>query len=157
MTLRLVKFKPEHAVFIAQDMWARGEEEARIFGLTAIDDILPMLDRIEHAATFSYLGTPYAITGAVKAQEDVYHTVFMARPQFEDHLRAGTRMLKKHLRAQAAEKPTADIVAFSACPHPDAEKWFTLLGFEPVSSSGPVRTYKFRRKDRGDVSPETQN
>ena len=91
-------------------------------------------------------GKPVGFMGArqieVLGDRKSYGTWFLATDEFEVAGLGVTRAIKKFLGGKIRENPDADLYLLSASDHPDADRWFGLLGFRPLAVLGVVRTFK---------------
>ena len=142
--ITLSRTQPGDAIKVFGALWARGEEEVRAFGVSMADVLAgqPDRDKSRFAYTINLDGEPVVVTGAVKSQLG-WSTYFFATDGFASIGREGTRLLTRQLAKDRAECPDGVLFCFSATTHPAARRWFSLLGFTPLSKDGSVTKYMY--------------
>ncbi len=149
--MRFETMSLHHIDAVVPALWERGIREAMIFG---IDDLYSlhqyaldhMADRRAYAAVSD--DGAFAVFGAFPVDADMHRTWFMATEGFNDHFRPLTRGMKKLIERSAAEDGYSVLETYSACIHPMAAKWFSLLGLQPDGDYNQVnsRIKRFYRR-----------
>lgn len=132
----------EDAERVINHVWFRTRDEAARFGVALWDVVEAGVGNPYHASLVVD-GEPVVLMGARVADEGgdrVAYTWFIASLTFERHGRRVTRFLREYLRSQL-EAGLDRIECQSAAEHPDAPRWFRLLGFAETDRSGDVITY----------------
>lgn len=139
---------PDDIVKVASGIWRRGEEEAEAFGLEKSSIIQYLIEASkEHGFVMKVHDEPIAVFGASRAG-DHYNSWFIATNRFEEVGKAATRFLKGFVSEKITQHPDAELRMVSGVSHPDAERWFKLLGFEFINKEGPFSHYIYRRENR---------
>lgn len=108
------------------------------------------MDRIAKGNAVAF--GPHAILGVDREREGVYCTSFQASKSFEDPA-TGWRVTKEMRRAipeLMRERDIRRVNTYSLCVHPDAERWFRMLGLtEDITyegrACGPFHLRRFTR------------
>lgn len=126
-------------------MWQRGREELERLGIDADAAIDIYLERNRTPFSFGVFddGVPIAFMGAAEKGAAKYATWFQATEAFPSAGVAATKAIKKFLKQAMRRHPDVDLYLFSASDHPDADRWFRLLGFRYVSMRGNVRVFEY--------------
>ena len=134
---------------ILDNLWDRGEEEAFLFGLKNRDEMAAYLTGAakKHGYCLKSKGVPVAAFGAERKEPDKYVTWFIATDRFTEEALGITRFLRGFIKDKLASRPDAKMELVSAVGHPDAERWFNVLGFRhmPERRQGLFRTYIYER------------
>lgn len=131
-------------------MWRRGVEELRCHGHFDKEAIIRELcvRSAEYGYTFYHCGEPIAIVGANTVGANAYHTWFSATDKFHYIGKEATRFLKKLTADKTAERPEATLELWTTVNHPDADRWFKLLGFQPLEPQPPFSRYLYAPRKR---------
>lgn len=138
--------KPEDIDFILTNLWARGEEEAVLYGLKSKEEMSRHLLGMSHKYGFCLsAGTePVAAFGGNSSDGHRYTTWFIATDKFVDHALGITKFLRGFIRERISERSDAELELISATGHPDAGRWFNALGFvRKCPPNGVFTTYSY--------------
>jgi hypothetical protein len=125
----------EDLAFIATNMWLRGKREMMRFGYDGSPD--EFADYVSQAAVEIYAfrdpsqEKPLAILGIIPTDTG-YCTIFQAVEQFTDEGLEITKALRRFAKQWRKDNPQKEGAIYSASDHPDASRWFALLGFDPA-------------------------
>ena len=133
------------------NMWPRGRAELERMGFAPEKMLDAYLERNRSPFSFGIFvdGRPVGFMGARQIEGSAsggrksYGTWFLATDEFEAVGRAATRAIKKFLADKMREHPDVDLYLLSASDHPDADRWFGVLGFRFVTVLGVVRAFKY--------------
>lgn len=122
---------PADIDFILTNLWARGEEEAVLYGLKSKEEMGRHLLGMSHKYGFCLTDgtTPVAAFGGNSSDDHRYTTWFIATDKFVDHAIGITKFLRGFIKTRVMERPDAELELISATGHPDAARWFNTLGF----------------------------
>ncbi len=136
-----------HVVF---RMWRRGCEELGKHGNLDNEAIIRELCKraTEYGYAFYFRGEPVAVFGAHAVSDSEYHTWFSATDKFHHIGKEATRFLKGLVFAKTSQRPGVRLELWSAVNHPDADRWFKLLGFRPDKPSGMFARYVYEPRKR---------
>lgn len=145
------RLKLQHIDMVTTALWQRGIVEAMVFGVRDYEDLHAyarqrLEDSQAHAAVLDD-GRAIAIFGAFPdGMPGLYTTWFMATEEFSDHFLALTKRLRKLIDEDSGPEGITMLQTFSACVHPMAPKWFSLLGLQEDSdytdgNHGTVRRF----------------
>lgn len=146
-TLTFSSVEPDDISQVIKGLWKRGQKEATLFGITNKEELLEYLLACssEYGFTLKVGEEPIAVFGAA-GHDNKYNSWFVATDRFAEVGRSATLFLRGFLRDKVRNRPDAELSMFSAVEHPDAERWFSLLGFEKVDREGFMTIYKYNRK-----------
>lgn len=127
---------------IAKTMWQRGVQELDALGIGPHQWLTGWHDRIYRGDAVAFdAGECVAILGCDWEGKDVICTAFQASRGFEDPA-IGWRVTKEMRRAIPAllmARKARISNTYSLCIHPEAERWFRLLGLrEDTTFQGPL-------------------
>ena len=130
MSLSFGRVTPEDIQHVLNGLWTRGEKEAVKAGFTSREQLMAYLLSVsgEYGYTMRTDDEPVAVFGATMS-EGKYFTWFVATERFSEIGKQATRFLKGFIKERVAGRPDAHLEMISAVEHPEAEKWFNLLGF----------------------------
>lgn len=147
--------------FIINSLWARGEEEAVLYGLKTKDEVKRYLLGVSKNYGFVLRAPgeePVAAFGAESYDGRNYNTWFIATERFTEQALGITKFLRGFIKERLAERPDAQLNLISAVGHPDAVRWFNALGFDRVKINGVFSTYRYVGiQKRVDLSLEKQD
>lgn len=125
---------PDDIDAVVSGLWDRGAREASNYGFKTKDQIREYLKGMcdSHAYVLAIDNARIAAFGACAVRRNVYSTWFIATDRFSEAGAPITRFLRGFIREKLFEHPGAQIEMSSAVDHPDAERWFKILGFERV-------------------------
>lgn len=131
-------------------MWRRGAEELKCHGDFDNEAIIRELHlrSQEYGYTLFYEREPVAVFGAHAVGENEYHTWFTATNKFHFIGKEATMFLKRLVTQKTIEKPDCVLELWSAVDHPDADRWFKLLGFQLRGSQGAFTRYGYAPRKR---------
>lgn len=137
--------------FIVDNFWARGEEEAVLYGLKDKNEVKRYLLGVSKKYGFCLKteGEPVAAFGAASYDGHNYNTWFIATDRFTEQALGITKFLRGFIKEKLAEHPEAELHLISAVGHPDAGRWFNALGFERMKPNGVFSTYRYVGKTKG--------
>lgn len=69
-------------------------------------------------------------------------TSFIATQKCFDNPVGSTRIIRRHLH-DTVSRNRRKVVSYSASDHPRVEKWFKLIGFEPVTSEKSLKVFEY--------------
>lgn len=150
MSLQFERSKPSDITDVVIGLWERGEQEARVAGFGDREALLAYLLSIsgEYSYTMKVGNEPVAVFGATHHGE-VYHSWFMATERFNEVGKQATRFLNGFVKERVQSRPDATLEMLSAVDHPDAERWFLLLGFKKVGEKDGIFTrYRYQRRNK---------
>lgn len=131
-------------------MWARGRAEIRALGMSPEQWYAGWHQRIQLSDAVAF--DSHAILGCDWEAEGVIATAFQASESFETP-GVGSRVTKEIRRAiprLMTERGARLCFVYSLCTHPEAAKWFRLLGFAEDKYKGdrygPYTMRRFRRE-----------
>lgn len=136
-----------HVVF---RMWRRGCEEIKKHGFSDNETIIAELCKrsTEYGYSIYYHGEPVAVFGAHAVSDTEYHTWFSATDKFHYIGKEATRFLKGLVFAKTSQRPGVKLELWTMVVHPDADRWFKLLGFYPAPASGAFLRYVYVPRKR---------
>lgn len=140
---------PEDIDFILTNLWARGEEEAVLYGLKSKEEMKRHLLGMTHkyGSCLSIGAEPVAAFGGNSSDDHHYTTWFIATDKFVEYGLGITKFLRGFVRERLTERPDAELELISATGHPDAARWFNTLGFvRKGSPNGVFTTYIYAPK-----------
>lgn len=134
-----------HVVF---RMWKRGADEAKRHGYEDNERIIHDLSMRanEYGFAFYHNNEPVAVFGAYAGHDDCYHTWFVATDKFTVIGKQATVFLKRFIKEKTMERPGASLELWSSVDHPEADRWFQLLGFQPLEPYDIYNRYVYVRK-----------
>jgi hypothetical protein len=120
---------------VVNRLWLRGRIEALEFGVSSVDVLLDAL-AVNVGSRYSFCVSadddPVIAFGATEVEPEQFTSWFIATDGFENVGIQATRLVRSFLKARRAERPNATLRMTSKAPHPSAERWFRLIGFEPL-------------------------
>mgnify|MGYP001604602563 CR=1 FL=1 len=133
------------------NMWPRGLAELERMGLAPEKMLGAYLERNRTPFSFGIFvdGRAVGFMGARPLQDGIaggrkrYGTWFMATAEFETAGLGATKAVRNFLAGKMREHPDVDLYLLSASDHPDADRWFGVLGFRFVTVLGVVRAFKY--------------
>lgn len=134
-TVTLEKMRPDDARHVVMNLWGRGIREIEKYGVTDKEQLVTALIAMskEYGFAIWHKSIPMAVFGAHFCEEDnIYYTWFAATEAFTEAGKETTKLLKKFVRDRIKERPGVEVEIWSAVDHPDAPRWFQLLGFKPL-------------------------
>lgn len=133
---------------VIEKLWDRGVAEAERFGFKSHSELLAFLTSAatEHGYVLKIEEMPVAVFGARHLRDNIYSTWFMATGRFDEAGAPITRFLRGFIREKLDEHPGAKIELSSAVDHPEADRWFKVLGFHPAGQpQGLFRRYDYKK------------
>lgn len=130
-------------------MWKPGADELDRVGMDSSPHAMAakFIAIADYGFTFFADGEMVAVCGAQKA-DDTHYTWFMATPALQSIGRDFTMWLRKFCR-EIVERDGLNLEMYSASLHPNSDRWFAALGFEPGGNShGLYRHYRYARKNK---------
>jgi hypothetical protein len=142
--LEVRRATPDDIDFVIGHLWRRGEQEYAEWGVGRRE----LFDRYQQYGreAHSYCirdEEPIALMGAMQFGEGYYRTWFQATERFADVGKEITVLVRKFMREQVADHPGAVVDLVTATQHPDAHRWFRLLGFRPHAMEDGSRVYRY--------------
>lgn len=138
--------------FIVNHLWQRGEEEAVFYGLKNKEELRVHIIGMsqQYGYCFRVDDEPVAAFGAAHSRDDNYSTWFIATDRFEEVGKQITRFLRGFVKEKVSARPNATLELISAVGHPDAERWFRILGFQlQKPRNGVFSRYLYTRPQKG--------
>lgn len=134
--------------FVAENLWERGKIEMERYGVTSLDQLVDKLMGMAQEYGYSLYadGRPVAVFGAALANDGWYYTWFIATEDFTKIGKAATKFLRDFTRERVAERPDARLFLWSAVDHPEAARWFQVLGFVPTEQQNCFHGYVYQGK-----------
>lgn len=130
---------------VVYNLWERGQAEAQCFEIENKEALISYLER--NSSEYGYalcddgLG-PVAVFGASE-MEGTYYTWFIATDEFLKVAKQATIWLLRFVREQKALRPDERLELHSAVTHEDADRWFQLLGFQPIPCDALFSKYVY--------------
>lgn len=145
-----------HVVF---RMWRRGTEELKRHGDFDNESIIRelCLRAHEYGYAFHFHGEPVAVFGAHAVSDKEYHTWFTATDKFHHIGKEATRFLKGLVFAKTSQRPDCRLELWSSVNHPDADRWFKLLGFHKLEPEGAWQRYVYIPRKRLTTEAKSEN
>lgn len=133
--------------YVLDNLWERGSMEAEAFGFKTKADILAYILSVssEYGYVLKHDEKPVAVFGA-SYHSGCYYTWFIGTEDFAQVGKSATRYLDGILKRKVKEKPSARLEMLSAVDHPEAERWFNILGFKLEKKDGIFSRYVYQRE-----------
>lgn len=132
-------------------MWERGRVELEHLGIGPHQWLAGWFNRISRGDAVAF--DDHAILGCDWEGQDVICTAFQASTSFESREvgRKVTREMRRAIPALMQARKARISNTYSLCVHPEAEKWFRLLGLEEDTQyqgprCGPFLLRRFWRR-----------
>jgi hypothetical protein len=138
---------------ICQTLWERGRIELTYLGISPEDWMQDWLRRINRGTAVAF--ESHAILGWDEEEHSPGHvcTSFQASQSFESPKvgLAVTKQIRRAIPELMKRDAAVQVNTYSLCVHPEAEKWFRLLGLTEDtqfkgSQCGPFLLRKFIRR-----------
>lgn len=136
---------PDLIRYVFGHIWKRGREEINRLGVTvaAATEIALYFSLFGRTRALIVNKTPVFVSGICPDGPELV-TWFQATEDFAKHALTITRLMRNELRIE-----TEPVYIYSPCVHPDAARWFGVLGYKQESartmdSGWPL--YRFVRK-----------
>lgn len=133
--------------YVIANLWERGKREGEKVGLT-IEEIRAWLLSFCHDCLYVliYKDKPLAITGA-NSSEGVHYTTFLATKEFKNAGMAITLFMSRFTRNRFKNLNMKRLELWSASDHPEAAKWFNIIGFHLDKIDQPFYKYLYVPKN----------
>lgn len=145
--------------YVVYRMWRRGVEEIRKNGDIGNEEIIKAFQACNHEYGYAiyFEDRPVAIFGAHAIDPLTYHTYFSATDKFHHIGRHATRFMRQLVLRETAAKPRVKLEIWSGVDHPEAERWFGLLGFDRLPDKERFQHYVYNREKGLTVKPKSTN
>lgn len=143
--------------YVVYRMWRRGMEEIKKNGDIGNEEIIKAFQACNHEYGYAlyFEDRPVAIFGAHAVSADNYHTYFSATDKFHHVGRHATRFMRQLILRETARRPHAKLEIWSGVDHPEAERWFSLMGFNRLSDKGRFQHYLHDREKGLTLKPKS--
>lgn len=120
--------------YVIEHLWDRGKQELSHHGKMSMESVMEHL-AIASAHRDGYVirigEEPVAVFGAMGNGQH-YYSWFLATEKFAQIGKTATRLLRGFIKEKVTDRPDATLEMVSVGVHPDAARWFQIIGFNKL-------------------------